>query len=228
MIRSLIADDEKAVASIIIHFINKHNLPIEIVGVAENGASTISMIKDKKPQLVFLDIQMPINNGFDVMRAMPDINYLIITAYESFHYAQQALRLGAKDIILKPIEYQSFIQSVERVLGWNFTSNHTVNKIIEYINIHYAEEIGLNQLSNMFYTTPSHISRLFKQYMNTSVLAYIHKIRINKAIELIIDNNYCIKDAAMLTGYNSLNNFYKYFKLNTGMTPATYKTKLSK
>ena len=83
MIKALIADDEKAVATIIEHFINTENMPIEIIGRAENGAEAVRLIKKENPQLVFLDIQMPVMNGFEVMQAQPNVKYIIITAFES-------------------------------------------------------------------------------------------------------------------------------------------------
>ncbi|WP_130862121.1 response regulator transcription factor [Bacilliculturomica massiliensis] len=222
MIRAIIVDDEPAVAGIISHFIQREHLPVEIVGKAEDGAQALKLIREKKPQLVFLDIQMPVLNGFDVMKAAPESGYIIITAYESFEYAQQALRLGASDILLKPLEYKQFLQAITRTVGWNFTGNGTVNSILEYIHDHYAEKIELNQLSQLFYATPSHISRLFKKYMDVNIVTYIHKVRIEKAQELLLERKCSIKETAEMVGYESLNNFYKYFKQYTDKTPAAF------
>lgn len=222
MIKAIIADDEPAVASIIKHFIEKHNIPVEIVGVCENGKEAIETIRMKKPQIVFLDIQMPVLNGFEVMKAAGGVHYIVITAYESFEYAQQALRLGASDIILKPIEYRQLEEALIRSLGWKFTSNNTVNAILEYLHNHYQEKIDLTQLSQNFFVTPSHISRLFKKYMDTSIISYINKLRIEKAVDLLTKENYSIKETADYIGYDSLNNFYKYFKQYTGLTPAAF------
>ncbi|TWH45791.1 response regulator [Sporomusa sp. KB1] len=222
MIRAIIADDEQAVASIICHFIEKECLPIKIVGTAADGRQAVKLIKEEHPELIFLDIQMPIMNGFEVMKAETEPHFIIITAYESFQYAQQALRLGACDIILKPIEYKQFLQAINRAIGWKFTSNTTVNGILEYIHLNYAQKISLEQLAQMFYTTPSHIARLFKGYMDLSIVTYIHQVRIKEAKKLLMEQCCSVKDTAERTGYDSLNNFYKYFKMYTGMTPATF------
>lgn len=221
MISAIIADDEPAVANIICHFIEKEQLPIEIVGIAINGIEALDLIKNNEVQLVFLDIHMPFMDGFKVMENAPDNNYIIITAYDSFKYAQQALRLGAKDIILKPIDYKQLLQAITRVIGWKFTVNPILNGILEYINNNYHEKIDLTLLSNMFYTSPSQISRLFKRYMETNTISYIHEVRIKKAVELLKED-ISIKEVADLTGYDSLNNFYKYFKIYMNLTPAAY------
>ena len=74
-----------------------------------------------------------------------------------------ALRPGVKDIILKPIEHKQLIQSITRVIGWRVTDNPIFNEILEYINRNYYEKIDLTILSNEFFISPSHISRLFKK-----------------------------------------------------------------
>lgn len=60
MIRAVICDDEKAALNIIRHFIENENLPIEIVGTAEDGNQALELISREKPNLVFMDIQMPL------------------------------------------------------------------------------------------------------------------------------------------------------------------------
>lgn len=222
MIKALIVDDEPAVAAIITYFINREHIPIEVIGTAVNGRRAVELIKSQELDLVFLDIQMPLMNGFEVMKECPNAHYIIITAYESFEYAQQALRLGAKDILLKPIEYKQFMQAINRAIGWQFTSNTMVNNILEYIDHNYAHKIELNQIAQQFYTTSSHISRLFKKHMGVSLMNYVNQVRIEKAVKLLDSGAYSIKAVAELTGYDSLNNFYKYFKVHKGITPAAY------
>lgn len=223
MIRAVIADDEPAAAIVIRHLIQKSELPIEVIGTAEDGASALKMIHSEKPDLIFLDIQMPHMNGFEIIQAEPNHKYIIITAYESFQYAQQALRLGAKDILLKPVEYNSFFRAVSRAIGWKFTKNNLVNEIIEYIQAHYAEKIEVNQLAKTYYTTASYIARTFKKNMGVSVIAYLHAVRMKNAITMIEQGDREIKDIAVACGYENLNNFYKYFKSATGYTPAAYR-----
>lgn len=141
MIKAIIVDDEPAVSEILTFFIKKNELPIEIVGIAEDGQEAIALIGQEKPRLVFLDIQMPVMNGFEVMqRSNSETDFIIITAFESFSYAQKALRLGAKDILLKPIQYEQFTEALTRAIGWQFTGNATVNGVLEYIHSHYAEK----------------------------------------------------------------------------------------
>ena len=152
MLKAVIVDDETRTESIIRYFIEHEGLPLEIVASAPNGKLGVAEIRKHKPDVVFLDIQMPVMNGFEVMAEEPDHKYIIVTAYDEFSYAQKALRLGAADILLKPVELAQLIQSVERATGWKLTGNDTVNDIMEYIRKHYAEKIMFNfNISNFIH-----------------------------------------------------------------------------
>ncbi len=221
MLKAVIVDDEPRTESIIRFFIERGDLPLEIAASAPTGKLGVAEIRKHKPDLVFLDIQMPVMNGFEVMAEAPDFKYIIVTAYDEFSYAQKALRLGAADILLKPIELAQIIQSIERATGWKLTKNDTVNDIVDYIRQHYAEKLSLSGIAEHFYLTQSHVSRLFKKHTGESVLNYIHDVRIENARKLL-ESGVSVKDTAEQVGYDSLNNFYKYFKRYTVTTPAEY------
>lgn len=225
MIRAVICDDEKAALNIIRHFIEAEKLPIQIVGTAENGRDAWNLIQCEKPDLAFMDIHMPYMNGFEIIQKMKDTKVIIITAYDSFEYAQKALRLGASDILSKPIDMEQLKQSVIRAIGWNFTGNEVVDTILAYLYGHYAEKIELETLSQLTYCTESHIARVFKKHTGTTIISYVHKIRIEKSIQFMEEQNLSVKEAALVVGYQNLNHFYKYFNQYTEMTPAAYMKK---
>lgn len=222
MIKAVICDDEKAALNIIRHFIEAKKLPIEIAGTAENGRDAWNLIQCVKPDLVFMDIHMPYMNGFEIISRMKDSKVIIITAYDSFEYAQRALRLGASDILSKPIEFEQLEQAIVRAVGWNFTGNEAVDTILAYIYEHYNEQIELDTLAELTFCTPSHIARLFKKYMGMTIISYVHKVRIEKSVRLMEEKKLAIKEAAEAVGYQNLNHFYKYFHIQMGVTPAVY------
>lgn len=222
MIKAVICDDEKAALNIIRHFIEAKKLPIEIAGTAENGRDAWNLIQCVKPDLVFMDIHMPYMNGFEIISRMKDSKVIIITAYDSFEYAQWALRLGASDILSKPIEFEQLEQAIVRAVGWNFTGNEAVDTILAYIYEHYNEQIELDTLAELTFCTPSHIARLFKKYMGMTIISYVHKVRIEKSVRLMEEKKLAIKEAAEAVGYQNLNHFYKYFHIQMGVTPAVY------
>ncbi len=114
MIRTVIIDDEKPSRERVRYFLEDYR-EITIVGEAENGREGREMINRMQPQLIFLDIQMPIADGFHVLK---ECSYnpavIFISAYDE--YAIQAFEVNAIDYLLKPYSKQRFDMSMERVL----------------------------------------------------------------------------------------------------------------
>ncbi len=137
MLRVLLVDDEPASIEIFRHYIAQYSLPIEVAGVAESGDEAIKAILELKPGLVFLDIQMPVYNGLQVMEEIKKhdqgVAFIIVTAYAYFEYAQKAIQLGAKDLLLKPVLYDQFSDSLARVLGYRYTDNPQFNALLEWV-----------------------------------------------------------------------------------------------
>ncbi|MDO5410892.1 MAG: response regulator [Lachnospiraceae bacterium] len=221
MLRAIICDDEIATYKIIKKLLKISNIPLEIVGTAQNGEEALALIQKECPDIIFMDVCMPYLNGFEVMSQIDCGKVIVITAYNSFENAQQALRTGAQDILQKPFDQKQLSASISRVIGWNFTPNETINSVLEYIHKHYNEKIDLSTFAKRYFCTESHFSRLFKKYMGVSTMTYIHNVRINKAIELL-NKGESIQDVCEKVGYNNLNSFYKYFKQFTNDTPSSF------
>lgn len=83
------------------------------------------------------------------------------------------------------------------------------------------DKIELSELARQTYCTESHIARLFKKHMGISIISYVHKVRIETAIQMLKNEPVSINEIAHRTGYQNLNNFYKHFKEFTGETPAS-------
>lgn len=226
MKKVLIVDDELSSSEIINFFIKKYNLPLEIIGTIVRGDIALKKIQKLKPDLVFMDIEMPGMNGLDVIEntnkvCSSNISYIIITAYNKFDYAQKALRLGAKDLLLKPIQYNQFCEAMQRVIGYQYSANPIFNQLLEYIHSSYMEEISLESCALILNTSTTNVARLLKKNLNTNFTSYYNKVRINKAIELL-ETGSSIKDAALAVGYQNLNYFYTRFKQEVGITPREY------
>lgn len=222
VIKTVICDDEEATVNIIRYYIESKSFPLEIVGTAQNGREALSLIKRTAPNLVFMDIHMPYMDGFQVIENISGCKVIIVTAYDSFAYAQKALRAGVCDIIAKPVDFQQLEQAIYRAIGWDVTSDERVNAIIEYINSHYNEKIELPKLARLTFSTQSYITRLFKKHMSMTIISYVHMVRVEKSAELVKDKKLSLQEAAETVGYSNLKDYYKYFKLYKGQTPAAY------
>lgn len=121
MIKLMIVDDEQIVRDGIKFIIEKNfKDQIEIVDMARTGREAIEKFEEWRPNLVLMDIQMPGINGIEAIRAIksqnPGAKCIIISAYEQFEYAKQALELGVKEYILKPINRNKLVDTVARVV----------------------------------------------------------------------------------------------------------------
>jgi len=221
MKRAVIIDDEDLSIKLMINLIKRNNFPIDVCGQALSGDAAIEIINKTKPDIVFLDIQMPGCSGLEVMSKINSSKskIIVITAYSYFEYAQSALRLGAKDILLKPIDSKQFCETMERVFGYEYTDNDELNLILEYINDNYHGIIELNMCARLFHINPNQLARLFKKYFDISFTQYVNKVRITKAHKLLSETILPIKDVAYRVGYNNLNYFYRNYKLLIGVTP---------
>jgi two-component system LytT family response regulator len=110
----LIIDDEKLARELLHEFLE--NFPeIEIVGDASNGTEAVTLIDKLKPELIFLDVQMPGMTGFEVLEDINHEPYVIFTtAYDQ--YAIQAFEKNAVDYLLKPLDLERFKLAVDRAL----------------------------------------------------------------------------------------------------------------
>ena len=114
-ISAVIIDDEKIARDVLRNYLTKYCPQVEILGEAENIKEAVPLIAEKLPQLVFLDVEMPFGNAFDVLEATSKFSYetIFITAFSQ--YSLQALNKSASYYILKPIDIQELILAVNKV-----------------------------------------------------------------------------------------------------------------
>jgi len=114
----LIVDDEKWVRQGLSLSIDWRAEGIEVVGEAEDGEQALQRIEDRPPDILITDIRMPGLDGLELMEKLRErglgTKVIVISGYSDFAYAQQALRHGASDYILKPIEEQNLLRSVRQ------------------------------------------------------------------------------------------------------------------
>src|SRR5436190_18144808 len=114
MIRAVINDDEPGNIDVMKKMVEEFCNDIEIAGTALSVDEGIMLIRGKKPDLVFLDIEMPGKNAFDLIDRLTPVNFEIIfvTAFE--HYALKAFRYSAIDYLLKPVSIKELREAVEK------------------------------------------------------------------------------------------------------------------
>jgi len=157
--KTVIVDDRNSIREFITQLLDNVE-GIDIVGEAENVEKAISVINEKRPELILLDIQMPDGNGFEVLEGInySDYKVIFITSHEEF--AIKAFKYSALDYVVKPIDPEVFYKSIEKAkthysssdeqlkiksLIENLTGNKTSKKIVlntqETVHVVSSEDV---------------------------------------------------------------------------------------
>lgn len=115
LIKSIIVDDEKHGRENLAGILSEYCPDVKIVGEADSVKSAFALIDEQNPDLVFLDIEMPKANGFNLLERFetPGFEVIFVTAFDN--YAIKAIRFSAVDYILKPINHKELKSAVDKV-----------------------------------------------------------------------------------------------------------------
>lgn len=162
MWKLIVADDEPKIRRGIENMLDWQNFNVEIVGEAEDGEIALEVVKEKKPDIILLDINMPFLNGLNLLEKLKEINnksiVVIISGYDDFHYAQKALQFNVFDYILKPVSKKNMEELIGRVVNKldevekenNYLKwvDKQLNKNMDIIKTHFFSEWLNNKLTD--------------------------------------------------------------------------------
>ena len=117
--RIVVVEDEMCIREGLVKLLERIDRAYLVVGQADNGKSGLELIKESKPDLVITDVQMPIMDGLEMLRCLqekqPLPKVIILSAYSEFSYAQQAIKLGVSEYLIKPIMVNELTQALRMV-----------------------------------------------------------------------------------------------------------------
>lgn len=135
MYKLLIVEDEVWEREGLVGFLDWSALNIEIVGTAVNGIQALQMAKQYHPDILMTDIRMPIMDGLRLSREvrcfLPDCRIIIITGYDDFQYAKEAIEVGASDFLLKPVQRKQLLDIMMKTVK----GIHRKNQQEAYVNM---------------------------------------------------------------------------------------------
>jgi two-component system response regulator YesN len=238
-INLLIAEDEDKVRTGLQNFINDSAPFISNVYCAENGRVALDLIILHRPEVMLLDIKMPKKSGLEVMRDAIAAGVLpktiIISGYDEFEYAQQALRYGAVDYLLKPCRSTDILKAIKKAafaVGATdpavapSTGNAFVDEAISYIERRYPDDLTLTEVAESIGITPSYLSTLFGRAVGCGFADYLNGIRIQRACEYFVDNKLKTYEVAYKVGFRDEKYFSSVFKKIKGMNPSDFRKAL--
>lgn len=209
----------------------------EVVGEAADGMEALAQIDHLQPDIVIMDINIPIINGLKVIQTSrmryPDMAFIIVSGYDDFSYCREALRMRITDYILKPVNYEEFGSCIDRLKialyekrkteEQDAQEERTITGIIRYLQEHLDKEISLNILADKFHLSSQYISQLFKSEIGVNFLAYLTSIRMERAKKLLLATSLSIGEISEKCGYADYRVFTKAFKKEEGSTPSQYR-----
>ena len=239
MYKSLIIDDEKPVQSAISKLGRWHKYNIKMPELANNGAQGLKVMREIHPSIVFVDMNMPIMDGCSFLnvasKEFPECKFIVVSGYDSFNYAQEALRCGAIDYLLKPIEEEALSGAIEKALSMlsDYTTPEPSPKcmspeevpadIRDYIDCNYYQNIKLSILEEKYHFSASYLTKLFNTAYGYSIYEYLLKVRMERAKELLENPNIKVLDIAERLGYSDNHYFSKAFKTYYNISPTQYR-----
>ncbi len=141
MIKALIIDDEKHCSDNLQWQIKNYCPDIEIIGISHSGEKGLQQIQHLQPQLVFLDVEMPGMSGFEMLEALTEINFDIIFTTAFDQYAIRAIKFGALDYLIKPIDKDELREAINKF------QQHTQGDSLKQLNALLSHIKKSNDLS---------------------------------------------------------------------------------
>ena len=164
MNKALIIDDEQVAVNLLTMMIERHLPEITSLQSLTNPASALKLINEYEPDIVFLDIEMPYQNGFELLKSLPEILFDIVftTAYDK--YAIQAIKFSALDYLLKPIDADELKETFNRFIQKSIINQNkeaTVKNLLENLQQENKiwHKLALPTTSGMQFFLPKDIIR---------------------------------------------------------------------
>ena len=239
----LIVDDEIVQVEGMRKMINKLYPEVDVLK-AFNGKQGLDILTQNEINIIFTDIKMPIMNGIEMMKvwrswgkaAEKPPYFIIFSGFDEFTYAQQALRYGAIDYQLKPLDIYGISRMFERVIGKSeykdknnlnepVSSDRLVEQINKYVLKHIDEKLSLEEVAMRFSYHPNYFSSLWRKKTKKSFSGYVQSLKMDKAKALLAETNLKVTNIALQIGYTDDKYFCRVFKKHFNITPQEFRRK---
>jgi two-component system, response regulator YesN len=243
MKKMLIVDDDWLISNSLMSMDEWNERNIDVIGTAENGNEALYWMENEKLDIILTDIRMPHMDGIELTKHIyehsPRIDVIIMSGYEEFSYAHNALKYNAKGYILKPIDTKELFGVIDKIQK-ELETAHEVSSSMDddksatyherlvlsaksYINANYMNPITLKDVSKRVHLTEHYFGQIFKSTTSESFIHFLTRVRIEKAGQLL--KNPCLKyyEISQQVGYTDPKYFTKMFQKIYGLTPKEYR-----
>lgn len=240
----LVEDEAKIRQGIRSHVESILPAPLHITEAA-NGKEAWEWLKTQdQVDLVITDIRMGEMDGIELLRRVqpthPGLPFVIISGYDEFGYAREALRFGAIDYLLKPIDRVELARVLHKVRDSSRTREGSgasdeeegpddqkerllIRKVKELVADNLDQDLSLQFLADRVYLHPKYLSDMFKRETGQNLSDFVTERRMNKAKKLLKETVMKVPDISLMCGFANHKYFRALFKQHFGATPSEYR-----
>lgn len=238
MLKVLLVEDENLIRRGLQYKLDWTEVNCVVAGEASTGQEGLARIAALRPDIVITDIRMPDMDGLEMLRqgrAICPFSAIIISGYSEFDYAQQAIRLGVQEYLLKPVDVNELKNALRRIAEGRRNEaaeplpetlekpaslqNKYADAMLQYIREHYAEHISLTDLSQQLNISCTHLNAKFKAETGYTFHDFLNHYRIRRAVEMQKRGNLKLYEIAERVGFSDYKYFNKVYKKYTGYSP---------
>ncbi len=252
MIKTIIVDDEPAALERYSSYVEECGRGFSVVGRCSSSRDAFAAVGRTNPAVLFTDIRMPGEDGLSLLSRLRDSGWkgvaVVISGYDDFTYAQQAIRLGVFDFLLKPVfpedmkallcklaaklasfagpESTKFAIDARGVLPEappGAEVPEAVRRALAFVELRYDSRFALDDAARAACVSPSWLSSSFKKIYGCSFMEYARSYRIGKAREFLAAGELPMKEIADRLAFPDLPTFSKLFRKIVGTSPGAYR-----
>lgn len=242
--RIIIVEDEKRASRGLRDLLLSISEECEVVAEASDGQKAFELILGLKPDVVFTDIKMPFMDGISLIKAVRargvvKTRFVIISAYEEFELARQAISLGVVEYLVKPLT----LEDVEKVwmrlneaeeadfiaandpadLKSQYPDAHPlILKALDIIQCSFATKLSQKDLAEDLGISAEYFSFLFSRDIGENYAKFLRRFRIEKAKILLSTDSVPKEQVPYSVGFSDPKYFYRCFKEETGVNMTEY------
>jgi YesN/AraC family two-component response regulator len=227
----LVVDDDPGIIIL-------HSRLIEQIGgiaiTARNGREAMEIIEHNRPDLILLDLMMPVMDGFAVLDALRakettrNIPVIILTARILSETDIRRCNQGVAAILNKGLfNADETLRLIEAALARQHALSGSTQLLIRqamsYVHQHYTEPIGREDIAAHININADYLTDCFRQELNLTPMMYLRRYRIRQACEMLETTDLSIMQVALKVGFSESAHFTRTFQREVGMTPRAFR-----
>ncbi len=255
----LIIDDEPLICMGILELIDWKQYGFTRTDIRFNYTDGLRAALEHPYTLIISDIRIHDSSGLDLIRYVQEKgmgrNFVLISAYAEFEYAQRALKMGVREYLLKPLKKDELEECITRIVrglsdekattdhsqpaapemplpehlthtGVRMKKHTDIDGLLDYIHNNYADpDITLTRFADDYYVNSSYLGQKFRQTTGIKFTDYVNQYRIIKACELLLQERYLIYEISEKVGFGNITYFHRVFKKVTGYGTEEFRKK---